>query len=65
MIAWIRRVIAFTRFTIQEYSRSGRIMIEFIAVMVALWLFFWPRGAEPAPSSKLSRWRRMVRTAQT
>ncbi|GIV96232.1 MAG: hypothetical protein KatS3mg057_0889 [Herpetosiphonaceae bacterium] len=46
MIAWLRRTLAFTRFTLQEYLRSGRILVELVILVAALWIFFWPRGDE-------------------
>jgi hypothetical protein len=52
MMPWMRRTLAFTRFSLQEYIRSGRILIEIIAMMIAVWLFFWPRGSVGAPTSK-------------
>lgn len=41
---WIRRVLRFARFTLREYIRSGRVLVEIITMLVVLWMFFWPRG---------------------
>ena len=43
---WPRRTLAFTRFTLQEYVRSFRILAELCAVVAVVWLFFWPRGTK-------------------
>jgi hypothetical protein len=45
MSAWLRRTWVFTRFTLGEYIRSGRIVVELATVAVAEWLLFWPHGA--------------------
>jgi hypothetical protein len=43
MIAWVRRTLWFAWFSLQEYARSGRIVVELAATVVAVWLFFYPR----------------------
>jgi len=45
MSAWSRGTMAFAGFTLQEYLRSGRIAVEGVAVLAAVWLLFWPRSA--------------------
>jgi hypothetical protein len=42
---WLRRSGVFARFTVREYVRSGRILVELLAMPIATWLFFWPNGA--------------------
>ncbi len=44
MTAWVRRTLAFARFCLAEYLRSGRILVEVVAVVAAVWLIFWPHG---------------------
>ena len=38
------RTLAFSRFALAEYVRSGRVVAEILAVVVVIWLAFWPRG---------------------
>ena len=42
----LRRALAFADFTLREYVRSGRIVVEAVAVLAAVWLLFWPRGSQ-------------------
>jgi hypothetical protein len=45
VIAWARRTVAFARFCLAEYVRSGRILVEAVAVVAVVWLIFWPHGS--------------------
>jgi len=45
MINWLRRMLTLCRFTLREYIRSGRVLVELVAMPVVAWLFFWPNGA--------------------
>src|SRR6266545_1909664 len=45
MINWLRRMLTLCRFTLREYIRSGRVIVELVAMPVVAWLFFWPNGA--------------------
>lgn len=42
-----------TRLVLREYMRSGRILVEIIAIVVLAWLFLWPNGAIKALDSVL------------
>ncbi len=43
MIGWLRRTLSFSRFTVKEYVRSGRVLVEIMALVIGLWLFFLPQ----------------------
>jgi hypothetical protein len=45
MTDWLRQIFIFVRFTLREYVRSGRILIEILAAIIVAWTFFWPNGA--------------------
>lgn len=44
MTSWATRTVAFARFALLEYVRSGRAIAELLAVVLMIWLAFWPRG---------------------
>ncbi|MBV9790330.1 MAG: hypothetical protein JOZ51_19220 [Chloroflexi bacterium] len=52
MSEWLYRFRKFTGFTVREYVRSGRIVIEILAMLAALWLLFWPRSSRPISSEQ-------------
>src|SRR4051812_46906643 len=43
----LRRTFSFIVFTLTEYARSGRILIELLASIVFFYLFLWRWTAEP------------------
>lgn len=42
-MAWLSRTLAFAGFALQEYLRSGRVVVELAALAAAVWLLFYPR----------------------
>lgn len=51
MIGWLRRTLSFSRFTLNEYVRSGRVLVEILALVVVAWIFFNPRDVSGFPES--------------
>lgn len=43
----LKRTLSFIVFTLTEYARSGRILIELLASAVFFYLFLWPGTIEP------------------
>lgn len=46
MTDWWRRALAWGRFMVREYVRSGRVLVEIVAMVTAIWTLFWPRGSQ-------------------
>jgi hypothetical protein len=44
MMPWLRRALGFAAFSLAGYWRSGRIVGELTAIVVIVWVAFWPRG---------------------
>jgi hypothetical protein len=44
MMPWLRRTLGFAAFSLAGYWRSGRVVGELTAIVLIVWIAFWPRG---------------------